>query len=91
MNKTELVDQVASAAGLSKTQAGEAIEKTLDAIRDALAGGTRVTLVGFGTFDVRERASRTGVNPQTKDKMQIPAMKSVHFKPGKLLKEAVRS
>jgi DNA-binding protein HU-beta len=65
------------------------VSATLEALKDALAKGEKVQLIGFGTFDVVERAARTGINPQTKKKMQIPAKKAVRFRAGKPLKDAV--
>ncbi len=89
MNKTEVIDTVAEAAGLSKTDAGHAVEAFLDAVTNALKQGDSVTLVGFGTFLVRERAARMGRNPQTGAKIQIKASKAPAFKVGKALKDAV--
>ena len=89
MNKTELVAAVAAKAEISKKDAEAAVAATFDAITAALADGDKVALVGFGTFAVKERAARTGLNPQTKDKIEIPASKAPSFKAGKALKDAV--
>lgn len=89
MNKTELVDQIAKNADLSKKEAKDALEATLSAITGSLTKGDSVTLIGFGTFSVKNRAERSGVNPQTKEKMIIPAKKVVKFNPGANLKSAV--
>lgn len=89
MNKSELVGTVAEQAGLTKKAAGEAVEAVLSVISDALANGDKVTLVGFGTFEVRNRAARKGVNPATGATIRIPATKVPAFKAGKALKEAV--
>lgn len=90
MNKTELIAQVAEAAGLSKKDAEKAISATIGTITDALQSGEKVSLVGFGTFEVRQRAARKGINPATKEPMNFPACKVPAFKAGKGLKEAVR-
>ncbi len=90
MNKTELVDAVVDAAELSKTDAGKAVEAVLDAITDALAKGDKVTLIGFGTFEVRDRAARTARNPRTNEPVEIAATKVPAFKAGKKLKDAVK-
>jgi DNA-binding protein HU-beta len=89
MTKTELVDAVAHKAGLPKTKVLESIDAFTDAIQAALKKGGKVTLVGFGTFDVAKRAAREGVNPQTRQKMKIKASKAPRFKAGKALKDAV--
>jgi DNA-binding protein HU-beta len=90
MTKAELIDKVAEHAGLTKKDAGAAVNATFDAITDALAGGGSVTVTGFGTFDVRERKARQGVNPATGAKIQIAASKAPGFKAGKSLKDAVK-
>ena len=82
MNKTELIDAVAAKAGLSKADAKKAIDAVLGSIAEAVKGGDKVTLVGFGTFSVTERGARTGRNPQTGTTIEIPAKKSVKFKAG---------
>ncbi len=89
MNKSELIDVVASNAGVTKASAGQAVEATLDAIADALQSGDTVALVGFGTFSVRERGARTGRNPRTGESIQIAASRVPAFKAGKALKDAV--
>ena len=89
MNKAQLVDAVASAADMTKADAGRAIDATLGAIARNLSGGGDVSLVGFGTFKVRHRAARMGRNPQTGASIHINASKSVGFKAGKALKESL--
>ena len=89
MNKAQLTDAVAAATDSSKAEAGRAVEATLSAIGGALAGGDSVSLVGFGTFNVRHRAARMGRNPQTGEAIHINASKSVGFKAGKALKESL--
>jgi DNA-binding protein HU-beta len=89
VNKTELTDAIAAEAGLSKADAGKALDATLNAVTDALKGGDSVSLVGFGTFQVKERAARSGRNPQTGATIQIAAAKVPGFKAGKALKDAV--
>lgn len=89
MNKTELIDQIAANADLPKAAAGRALEATIEAITTALKAGDAVTLVGFGSFEVRERAARTGRNPQTGASIEIAAAKNPTFKAGKALKAAV--
>lgn len=89
MNKTDLVDAVADSAGLSKADAGRALDAMVDAITGALQAGDSVSLVGFGTFSVRDRAARTGRNPRTGETIQIAASKNPAFKAGKALKDAV--
>ena len=90
MNKSELVEAMATAAGISKAQADKALTGALDAITDALAKGDKVTLVGFGTFSVAERAARQGRNPQTGKTITIAAGRVARFKPGSKLAEAVK-
>lgn len=82
MNKAELIDQVAKDAGITKTQANEAIDSFTDAVVACLKKGDRVTLVGFGTFSVSERSARTGRNPQTGEILKIKARKVPKFKAG---------
>ena len=89
MNKSELVDAVAAAADLSKSDAGSAVDAVVSAISNTLASGDTVSLIGFGTFKVSDRAARTGRNPQTGAEIQIPARKVPSFTPGKALKDAV--
>lgn len=91
MNKEDLVNTISEKSGLSKKESAAAVSETLSAIKDALLKGEKVQLIGFGTFDVVERAARMGINPQTKEKMQILAKKVVRFRAGKTLKAAVAS
>ena len=90
MNKTELVEAIVKATDLKKKDAEAALAATIDAIEGALAKGDKVQLVGFGTFEVRERAAREGRNPQTGATMKIAASKNPVFKAGKALKDAVK-
>lgn len=90
MNKTELVAAVATKADLSKKDAEAAVKAVLDAVTEALADGDKVALVGFGTFEVKERAARTGKNPRTGEAIEIPASKVPSFKAGAALKSAVK-
>lgn len=89
MNKVELVAAVAEKAELSKKDAEKAVSAVLDAIVEALAAGAKVSVVGFGSFEVRERGERTGRNPRTKETIVIPASKQPVFKAGKAFKDAV--
>lgn len=89
MNKSELIDLIASEADISKAAAGRALEATTAAITGALKKGDSVSLIGFGTFDVGQRAARTGRNPKTGEEIKIKAAKVPKFRPGKALKEAV--
>ena len=89
MNKTELIDAVADEAEVSKAEAGRAVDAVISSITKALKKGDSVTLVGFGTFQVRKRAARTGRNPKTGDTIKIKASKTPAFKAGKALKDAV--
>lgn len=90
MNKTELVAAVAAKADLSKKDAEAAVSAVLDSVKDALAEGDKVSLVGFGTFSVKTRAARTGLNPRTKEEITIPETKVPAFKAGAALKDAVK-
>ncbi|WP_421379249.1 HU family DNA-binding protein [Bacillus salacetis] len=90
MNKTELINAVAEAAELSKKDATKAVDAVFDSIQNALANGDKVQLIGFGNFEVRERAARKGRNPQTGEEIEISASKVPAFKPGKALKDAVK-
>ncbi|MCW9718792.1 HU family DNA-binding protein [Avibacterium sp. 21-599] len=90
MNKTDLIDAIASAAALNKKQAKAALEATLDAIAGSLKAGQPVQLIGFGTFKVNERKARTGRNPQTGAEIQIAASKVPAFVAGKGLKDAIK-
>ena len=87
MNKAELIAAVAAAAEISKKDAETAVSATLDAITAALKEGDKVQLVGFGSFEVKERAARIGRNPKTKEAIEIPASKAPVFKPSKALKD----
>lgn len=89
VNKSELVEAIAGSADISKAAAGRALDAITDSIADALKKGDQVALVGFGTFMVKERAARTGRNPQTGQPIDIPAAKIPSFKAGKALKDAV--
>ncbi|MDQ0416709.1 MULTISPECIES: HU family DNA-binding protein [Thermoactinomycetaceae] len=91
MNKTELINKVAEVAQLTKKDAGLAVDATLNAITEALATGEKVQLIGFGNFEVRDRAARKGRNPQTGEEIEIPATKVPAFKPGKQLKDEVNA
>jgi len=90
MTKAELIDKIASGAGLSKTDASKAIDSTLNAIKAALKKGQKVTLVGFGTFSITKRKARKGRNPRTGQVINIPAARVPKFISGKALKDAVR-
>jgi DNA-binding protein HU-beta len=89
MTKSDLVNVIAGKVKISKTAALEAVDALLESIAGALKKGDKVTLVGFGTFDVAKRAAREGVNPQTRQKIKIKASKAPRFKAGKALKDAV--
>lgn len=90
MNKTELISSVAETAGLSKKDATAAVEALFGSVQDTLAKGDKVQIIGFGTFEVRERAARKGRNPQTGKEIEIAASKVPAFKAGKALKDAVK-
>ena len=90
MNKTELVNAIAAKTGLSKKDSDAALAATVEAITEALKAGDKISLVGFGTFEVRERAARTGKNPATGETISIAACKAPAFKAGKALKDAVK-
>lgn len=90
MNKSELIDAIAASADLPKAAAGRALDAMIESIGGALKEGDQVALVGFGTFMVKERAARTGRNPQTGAEIKIPASKVPGFKAGKALKDAVK-
>ena len=90
MNKTELVNAIAEQAKLSKVDAKAALEATIAAISNALAEGDKVALIGFGTFAVSEKAARTGINPRTKEAINIEARKVVKFKAGAELNDKVK-
>lgn len=89
VTKAELIDQVAAKSGLTKKDAGQAVDALFDSVTEALSAGDRVQIVGFGTFEVRERAARRGRNPQTGQEIEISARKVPAFKAGKALKDAV--
>jgi len=89
MTKAELINAVAQKTGLSKKDSEKAVVAVIDSISETLAAGEKVALVGFGTFEVKERAAREGINPRTKEKIEIPASKLPSFKAGKGLKEIV--
>lgn len=89
MNKTDLIESVAESADLSKADASRAVDAVINSVTKALKQGDSVTVVGFGTFQVRERAARTGRNPKTGDTINIAASKNPAFKAGKALKDAV--
>lgn len=90
MNKTELVAAVAAKAELSKKDAEAAVNAVFDSVKDALAEGDKVSLIGIGTFSVKTRAARTGLNPRTKETIEIPESKVPAFKAGSALKDAVK-
>ena len=90
MNKTDLVNAVAADTGLTKKDAEKAVAAVLDGITAALKKGDKVQLVGFGTFEVRNRAAKQGHNPRTGEPMTVPASKLPAFKAGKALKDAVK-
>ena len=89
MNKTELIEKIAATAGLTKADSKKALEATLTAAKDALAAGEKVSRIGFGTFSVNERPAREGINPRTKEKVQIAAKKVAKFKAGAELDAAL--
>ena len=89
MNKSELIDAIAADSGLSKADAGRALDGFTSAITAALKDGDSVSMVGFGTFSVKHRAARSGRNPRTGDTIQIKASNNPSFKAGKALKDAV--
>ncbi len=90
MNKAALIDKLASKTGMTKKAASEALDTILETVVDALKRGEKVTITGFGTFEVRSRKARTGRNPQTGEEITIPARKVAAFRAGKALKESVR-
>ncbi|WP_047153815.1 HU family DNA-binding protein [Aneurinibacillus tyrosinisolvens] len=91
MNKTELIQKVVETSGISKKDATRAVEAVFSSISEALKDGDKVQLIGFGNFDVRERAARKGRNPQTGAEIEIAASKAPAFTPGKALKDAVNN
>jgi len=90
MNKDELLDALATKAGVSKKEAGDVLEAFIDTVTSTLSKGGSIALTGFGSFQVSHRSARAGVNPKTGEKLQIPAMDVPKFKAGKSLKDAVR-
>ena len=90
MTKTDLISVVVEKSGLTKKDAEKAVAAVIDSITETLANGEKVQLVGFGTFEIRERAERTGRNPRTKEAMTIPASKAPVFKAGKAFKDAIK-
>lgn len=90
MNKSEIIEKMADAADISKAAAGKALDAFTDGVARALKAGDTVSLIGFGTFAVKERAARTGRNPQTGEAIEIKASKTPSFKAGKALKDAVQ-
>ncbi len=82
MNKSELISAIAEKTGLSKVDAKKALDATLETISEEVKSGGKVVLVGFGTFSVSERSARKGINPRTKEPIDIPAKKTTKFKPG---------
>lgn len=91
MNKAELIDAVTTKSELTKQDSRKAVDALFETISNTLAKEEKIQLIGFGTFEVRERAERTGRNPQTGEEMTIPSSKVPAFKPGKELKEAIKS
>lgn len=89
MNKNELTKRISETTPLNQKEAASAIDAFIDVIKDELSKGEKIQLVGFGSWEVKERAERTGVNPQTGDKIKISATKLPKFTPGKALKDAV--
>jgi len=89
MNKTELINQIAESADISKKEAGDALQAFMGAVTDTIKKGDKLTLIGFGTFSVTNRKARDGRNPQTGKKIKIPAKKVVKFKVGSKLSDAV--
>lgn len=90
MNKSELIAAMADKAGLSKKDAEKALAAFIDSVSEELKAGKKVQLVGFGTYEIRERAARTGVNPRTGDQIKIAASKAPVFKAGKAFKDAIQ-
>lgn len=90
MNKTELINAIAAKANLTKVDSKNALDATLEAIAGALAANDKVAILGFGTFAVQEKEARTGINPRTKEKIEIPARKVVKFKAGADLDNKVK-
>lgn len=89
MNKQQLIDAAADTSGLSKTDMAAALDGVLDTITESLRAGEKITITGFGSFEVRERSARTARNPQTGEQVQVPASKAPAFRAGKALKDAI--
>ncbi len=89
MNKTELISSIAEKSGLSKKDSEKALTAVIDSVVEALKGGDKVQLIGFGSFEVKERAARSGRNPKTNEEIEIPASKVPQFKAGKAFKDAI--
>ncbi len=89
MTKSQIIDEVAKKTGLKKKDAEAAVSAVISSVTDALVAGEKVQLVGFGTFEIKERASRTGINPYTKKTMEIPASKRLSFTAGKSMKALI--
>lgn len=89
MTKTELINSIADKANCTKKDAASALDATIAAISEALVNGDKVSITGFGTFEVRQRDAKEAINPRTKEKIQIPAKKAPAFKAGKALKDVV--
>lgn len=90
MNKTELISSIAEKAGLTKVQAKAALEAAVNTVTEQLAKGDKVALIGFGTFSVAEKTARKGINPRTKEVIEIPARKAIKFKAGAELNDVVK-
>jgi DNA-binding protein HU-beta len=91
MNKGQLIDSISDSADISKASAGRALDAFIESVTSSLVSGDNVSLIGFGAFSVKNRAARTGRNPQTGSPIQIKAARVPAFKAGKLLKEAINS
>ena len=91
MNKSQFAEAIAEKSGLSKRDAQRALDGFQDALQEAMQRGEKVSLTGFGTFEVRERAARTGRNPQTGETMEVAASRNAAFKPGKAFKDALNN
>ncbi len=89
MNKTELIAALANKTGITKKDAGDVLTALLDIVKDAMAAGEKVQLIGFGTFETKERAARIARNPKTNKEIEVPASKAPVFKAGKELKDSV--
>ncbi|ACL77377.1 HU family DNA-binding protein [Ruminiclostridium cellulolyticum] len=89
MNKSELIDKMAEKSGLTKKDSDKALNAMLESVEEALTGGDKVQLIGFGSFEVKQRAARKGRNPQTMEEINIPESKAPVFKAGKDLKEMI--